>query len=64
MWTSVLKLALPPLRHSPDSWLEQEETFIHTAQKKREKNRKKEREKERERERREGRKEGRKKERG
>ena len=37
LWTSVLKLALPPQRHSPDAWLEHQEPFIHTAQNKREK---------------------------
>ena len=31
LWTSVLKLALPPQRHSPDAWLEHQEPFIHTA---------------------------------
>ena len=31
MWTSVLKLALPPQTHSPDAWLEHQEPFIHTA---------------------------------
>ena len=36
LWTSVLKLALPPQRHSPDAWLEHQESFIHTAQNKRE----------------------------
>ena len=46
MWTSVLNLALPPQRHSPDAWLEHQEPVIHTAQNKREK---KERERERER---------------
>ena len=37
MWTSVLKLAFPPQRHSPDAWLEHQDPFIHTAQNKREK---------------------------
>ena len=36
LWTSVLKLALPPQRHSTDSWLEHEGPFIHPAQNKRE----------------------------
>ena len=40
MWTSVLNLALPPQRHSPDAWLEHQEPFIHTAQNKREKRKK------------------------
>ena len=31
LWTSVLKLALPPQRHGPDAWLEHQEPFIHTA---------------------------------
>ena len=31
LWTSVLKLALPPQRHNPDAWLERQEPFIHTA---------------------------------
>ena len=44
MWTSALNLALPPQRHSPDTWLEHQEPVIHTAQNKRkEKKRKKER---------------------
>ena len=37
LWTSVLKLALPPQRHGPDAWLEDQEPFVHTAQSKREK---------------------------
>ena len=41
---SVLNLALPPQRHSPDAWLEHQKPFIHTAQNKREE--KKERKKE------------------
>ena len=41
-WTSVLNLALPPQRHSPDAWLEPQEPVIHTAQNKRQKKRKKE----------------------
>ena len=45
MWTSVLNLALPPQRHSPDAWLEHQEPFIHTVQNKREKKRKKEKDK-------------------
>ena len=40
MWTSVLKLALSPQRHSLDAWLEHQESFIHTAQNKREKKKK------------------------
>ena len=36
-WTSVLKLALPPQRLSPDAWLEHQEPVIHTALNKREK---------------------------
>ena len=36
-WTNVLNLALPPQRHSPDTWLEHQEPGIHTAQNKREK---------------------------
>ena len=61
MWTSVLKLVLPPQRHSTDSWLLHQEPFIHTAQNKGRKSRKKELvEVERKKERREGgRKEGR-----
>ena len=43
LWTSVLKLALAPQRHSPDTWLEHQEPVLHTAQNKREENRKKER---------------------
>ena len=31
LWTSVLKLALPPQRPSPDAWLEHQEPFIHMA---------------------------------
>ena len=31
LWTSVLKLALPPQRYSPHGWLEHQEPFIHTA---------------------------------
>ena len=31
LWTSVLKLALPPQRHGPDAWLEHQEPFVHTA---------------------------------
>ena len=43
LWTGVLKLGLPPQRHSADAWLEHQEPLIHTAQDKREKkNRKKE----------------------
>ena len=34
-WTSVLNLALPPQRHSPDVWLEHQEPVIHMAQNKR-----------------------------
>ena len=41
LWTSVLKLAIPPQRHSPDAWLEHQEPFIHTAQNKREKRKRK-----------------------
>ena len=41
--TNVLKLSLPPQRHSPDVWLEHQEPVIHTTQNKREKIRKKER---------------------
>ena len=41
-WTNFLNLALPPQRHSPDTWLEHQEPVIHTAQNKREKKRKKE----------------------
>ena len=37
LWTNVLNLALPPQRHSPDAWLEQQEGVIHTTQNKREK---------------------------
>ena len=37
LWTSVLKLALPPQRHSPDACLEHQEPSIHMAQNKREK---------------------------
>ena len=55
LWTSVLKLALPPQRHSCDTWLEHQEPFIHMAQNKREKV-----EREKERKKKEGRKEGRK----
>ena len=39
-WTSVLNLALPPQRHSPDAWLEHKEPVIHMAQNKREKKKK------------------------
>ena len=47
MWTNVLKFVLPPQRHSPDTWLEHQESFIHPAQNKSEKERdKKERKKE------------------
>ena len=42
LWTSVLKLALPPQKHSHDAWLVHQVPFIHSAQNKREKNRKKE----------------------
>ena len=31
LWTSVLNLALPPQRHSPDAWLEHQEPVIHMA---------------------------------
>ena len=44
LWTSVLNLALPSQRHSPDAWLEHQEPVLHTVQNKREK-RKKERKK-------------------
>ena len=37
LWTSVLKLALPPHRQSPEASLEHQEPFIHMAQNKREK---------------------------
>ena len=37
LWTSVLKLSLPPQRHSADAWLEHQEPFIHMVQNKREK---------------------------
>ena len=40
LWTSVLNLALPAHRHSPDAWLEHQEPVIHTAQNKREKKKK------------------------
>ena len=40
LWTSVLNLALPPQRHSPDAWLEHQEPVLHTAQSKREKRKK------------------------
>ena len=40
LWTSVLKLALPPQRPSPDAWLEHQEPVLHTAQKKREEKKK------------------------
>ena len=71
LWISVLKLALPPQRHSPDTWLEHQEPFIHTAQNKRERKKerkerkkgKKERKKGRKEERKEGRKDERTKER-
>ena len=47
LWTNVLKFVLPPQRHSPDTWLEHQESFIHPAQNKSEKERdKKERKKE------------------
>ena len=49
MWTSVLNLALPPQRHSPDAWLEHQEPVLHTAQNKREEKKKKERKKKRKR---------------
>ena len=29
LWTIVLNLALPPQRHSPDTWLEHQEPLIH-----------------------------------
>ena len=32
--TSVLKLSLPPQKHSPDAWLEQQEPVIPMAQNK------------------------------
>ena len=31
LWTSVLNLILPPQRHSPAAWLEQQEVVIHMA---------------------------------
>ena len=40
LWTNVLNLALPPQRHSPDSWLEYQEPVIHMAQNKKEKKKK------------------------
>ena len=39
-WTSVLNLALPSQRHSPDAWLEHQEPVLHTAQNKREEKKK------------------------
>ena len=53
LWSSVLNLALPPQRHSPDAWLENQEPVLHTAQNKREK-KKRERKKKRSEERRVG----------
>ena len=40
LWTSVLNLALPSQRQSPDAWLEHHEPVIHTAQNKRKKKKK------------------------
>ena len=40
LWTSVLNLALPPQRNSPDAWLEHREPVIHMAQNKGEKKKK------------------------
>ena len=40
MWTSVLKLSLPPEWHSPDAWLEHQDPVLHTAQNKREEKKK------------------------
>ena len=34
---NVLKLSLPPQRHSPDTWVEHQEPVIHTTLNKREK---------------------------
>ena len=62
MWTTVLNLALPPQRHSPDAWLEHQEPVIHMAQNKRE-TRKKERKKRKGKERKKERKKERRKER-
>ena len=45
LWTSVLNLALPPNRHSPDAWLEHQEPVIPTAHNKREKKKRKGRKK-------------------
>ena len=36
LWTNILKVALPPQRHSPDAWLEHQEPVIYTSQNKRE----------------------------
>ena len=38
LWTSVLKLVLPPQWHGPDACLEHQEPVLHTAQNKREEN--------------------------
>ena len=43
LWTSVLKLALTPQRHSPDAWLQHQEPVIYTAQNKREEKKEEER---------------------
>ena len=61
LWTSILNLALPRQRHSPDTWLEHQEPVIHTAQNKREKEIKRERKEGSKEGRKQGRKEGRKK---
>ena len=44
-WTNVLKLALPPQRHRPDTRPEHQDPVSHMAQNKREKKRRKERKK-------------------